>query len=108
MDKQHQEFIEYLKEEYNLEDEVDFLAESTIYAIEIEALGIAININFVGSATLQEEEGGEPDEILYCLSNKSIEIEKLEEYDSDGEEVIVSDLFKNAVESALNEKLYDD
>ena len=107
MTPRQEAFINYLEEEYDINDDLELHEERSELNIEIESYNAHIDLELVVTGTTFTEEGGEPDEYLSGLRNKYIEIKNMTYYE-DEEEADYPETFKDRMQSLFNEQLYDD
>lgn len=102
--------FQYIKDEININDQIDFFDEYHEEQVEIFQNNFAIVIDLVATANIGSEEGGEPDEIIPTLTNKQITIKQIYLYknDTNDDEIEVDESFKNNIEKLLNNQLYND
>lgn len=100
----------YIKDEININDQIDFFDEWHTEQVEIFQDNFAIVIDLEATANIGSEEGGESDEIIPTLTNKMITVKKVQLYKSDtnDEEIEVDESFRHNIEILLNNQLYND
>lgn len=107
MSKQEENFIEWVENNYNINDKTDVYEEQTDFTLEMELPEGYAEIDATVYSTHIQEEGGEHDEILTTFQNKRLQINKLEWFDVCENQIKVSDRFKNRIENILNGQFYD-
>lgn len=100
---------QYIKDEVNINEQIDFFDEWHEEQIEIFQNNFAIVISLDATANIGVEVGGEDDEMLPVLNDKHITVKKIELYKSDtnDEEIEVDKQFIDKIETLLNGQLYD-
>jgi len=99
--------FKFIKNEYNINDQLSFYEEYKEEALEILQDNFAIVLHIIVTCNIGVEAGGEDDEFLACLENKYITIKIIELYKSDtnDEEIEVDTIFKENLETLLNSQL---
>jgi len=107
MNYTQQKAFQFIKNDFDINESIDFLTEFSSQEIEIFKSNFAIRVKLNASATLGTETGGTDDEVLYTLKNKYIEIEKIELWknDHDDTEIEVNNHFRDELENILQNQI---
>lgn len=107
MNTTEQSFLEYLEDEYDVNNHLDFYEDQQTASLEVNAPGLFVTIELLTSCLHGSEEGGEPDEVLATITDKNVEVTELIAWTDPGTPYQVSAKFKLQVENKINDLLYD-
>ena len=107
--KVHQE----IKDNFDINSAIDFFDESHEDTIEIEKDNFYLELELFIYAKMDQEIGGEDDEVLFVMKNKSIEIKSINlwhinRHNKEDKEIDVDEPFKVRIEKLLNGQIYND
>lgn len=103
----------HLKENFDINSEIDFFDEGHSQQIEIIQDNFFCEINLYVWAKMDQEIGGEDDEVLFIMKDKSVEIQTISLWHTNigtGEdiEIEVTESFKDNITKVLNSQIHED